>query len=372
MAYLILLMIPGPSEPEPEVLSALALPILPHYGAKWRKVYDDTTSNLQKIFKTKNEVIIVPVPGQVAVEMAVANLVPKGKTAFVCVNGYFSEMIADIVRYWGGKLVVIRSKPGSPVSAEKVEAALGRDRGAVNSALFFVQNETSTGVQSQVNEVFKVCDEHGVLKVLDSISAFGGIDIRVDQWKADFAIGYASKALGGVFGALPLALSETTWEVARKNSDRIHTRFLNLNVWRKAIEEMGPMGHPHLSTMPTSVVVGMKRATELVLQEGLEARYRRHKEVARFARTRLQEMGLELFPELKFASNTVSVAKVDPRWDAKLRSELFSRYNIMIAGGLSEQKGKIIRIGHMGTSATLPSVALTMTAIESILPEVRS
>jgi aspartate aminotransferase-like enzyme len=364
-------MIPGPSEPEPEVLSALSLPILPHYGKEWKAVYDDTTSKLQKIFKTKSDVIIVPVPGQLAVEMAVANLVPKGQKAFICVNGHFSEMLVEMVRYWGGKPVIIHGKLGSPITADSVEAVLRRHGNVAGKPLFVVHNETSTGVQSPIGEIFKVCSEHNMLKVLDSISAFGGMDIRVDEWKADYTIGYASKALGGVFGAQPVALSSATWEAAKKNSSKIHSRFLNLNVWQKAIEEMGAWGHPHPCSMPTSVIVGMRKATELVLKEGLENRYRRHKEVSEFTRKGLQEIGLEMFPEAGFESYTVSAPKVSPEWQGKLRSEMVSQYNIMIAGGLGELEGKIIRIGHMGTSATIPKVRMTLTAMESILKTVR-
>src|SRR5437899_609620 len=96
-----LLMIPGPSEPEPEALAELSLPILPHYGKKWGETYDDTLSKLQKVFNTKNEVILLPAPGSVAVEMASENLVRKGEKAFVCTNGFFSEMIVGIIKSHG-------------------------------------------------------------------------------------------------------------------------------------------------------------------------------------------------------------------------------------------------------------------------------
>ena len=367
-----MLMVPGPSEPEPEVLTTLALPILPHYGEKWKQVYDDTTAKLQKIFKTENDVIIVPVPGQLAVEMAVANLVPKGQEAFVCVNGYFSEMIVSMVEYWGGKPVVVRSGPGKPVKPEQVEEAIERTKSDPSGKpLFVVQNETSTGVLSPVGAILKVCREHGMLTVLDSISAFGGIDVRVDEWGADYAIGYASKAVGGVFGAEPVAVSRDAWKAAKKNSDKIHTRFLNLNVWAKAIEEMGPWGHPHPSSMPTSIIVGLQKAVDLVLKEGLDNRYRRHKEVAEFTRKSLGELGLKLFPDKRYLSNTVSVASVDPEVDKKLRGRLASKYDIMIAGGLGELSGKIIRIGHMGTSATIQAVSTTMAAMDSVLRDIR-
>ena len=365
-------MVPGPSEPEPEVLTTLALPILPHYGEKWKQVYDDTTAKLQKIFKTENDVIIVPVPGQLAVEMAVANLVPRGQEAFVCVNGYFSEMIVSMVEYWGGKPIVVRSGPGKPVKPEQVEEAIERTKSDPSGKpLFVVQNETSTGAVSPVEAILKVCREHGMLTVLDSISAFGGIDVRVDEWGADYAIGYASKAIGGVFGAEPVAVSRDAWKAAKKNSDKIHTRFLNLNVWAKAIEEMGPWGHPHPSSMPTSIIVGLRKAVDLVLKEGLDNRYRRHQEVAEFTRKSLGELGLKIFPDKRYLSNTVSVASVDPEVDKKLRGRLASKYDIMIAGGLGELSGKIIRIGHMGTSATIQAVSTTMAAMDSVLRDIR-
>lgn len=367
-----MLMTPGPSEPEPEVLSAMALPILPHYGPRWKEVYDDTTSKLKQVFKTKGDVIIVPIPGQLTVEMSVANLATKGQEAYICVNGHFSKMIVSMIEYWGGTPVVIEKPWGSPVTGEDVNAALDSHRDLTDRPLFVVHNETSTGIQNPVEDVLKAAEKHGMLKVLDSISAFGGMDIRVDEWKADYTIGYASKALGGAFGAQPVALSPRAWEAARKNSERIHTRFLNLNVWENAIKEMGAWGHPHPSSMPTSVVVGLRKATELALQEGLDQRYRRHKEVAAFARSQFKEIGLELYPEEQYASDTVTAVNADPVWEAKLRSELVSRFDIMISGGLGQLEHKLLRIGHMGTSAKRQPIETTRIAMEALLRELRS
>ena len=365
-------MTPGPSEPEPEVLSAMALPILPHYGKLWKPVYDDTCAKLKKVFKTTGDVVIVPVPGQLTVEMAVANFVTKGQEAFVCVNGHFSRMIVEMVEYWGGVPVVIERPWGEAVTAEDVSTVLDDHKDLSGKPLFVVHNETSTGVQNPVGEILGACSKRGMLKVLDSISAFGGMDIRADEWKADYTIGYASKALGGVFGAEPIAISERAWKAAEKNSKNIHARFMNLNVWQKAIVEMGAWGHPHPSSMPTSIIVGLRKAAELALQEGLEERYRRHKEVAAFSREQFGEIGLELFPDLKYASDTVCALKSNPKWDSKLRSELISRFDIMISGGLGELEGKLLRIGHMGTSARKPAILRTKVAMEALLKELRN
>ncbi len=366
-------MIPGPSQPDPEVLRALAEPVLPHYGAQWKSIYDDTTSKLKEVFGTKkNDVVLMPVPGQVAVETSVVNLVGRGGTGFVCVNGVFSGMIPQMIRAIGGKSVVIRSKLGSGPTADDVASALdGAGRDVAGKALFLVHTETSTGAASSPSEIFRVCKKRGVLTVLDSISAFGGMEVKMDEWGIDYVIGYASKALGGVFGAQPVAIAKSSWEAAKKNKPRIHSLFLSLNTWREAIEKDGSWGHPYPSSMPTSVIVALRKAVDLALKEGLQNRYRRHASAAAQLRESLTGMGLQLFTDRRFFSNTVTTAKVQPARSAALRRRLLEKHDIMIADGLEGLSGKIIRIGHMGTSATPEVISSLIDALAESLASVK-
>ena len=119
-----------------------------------------------------------------------------------------------------------------------------------------------------------------MLTVLDAISTFGGMEVRTDEWGADYVIGYASKAIGGVFGAQPVAIGPASWEAAKHNKARIHSLFLDLNAWREAIEKDGSWGHPYPSSMPTSVIVALRKAVDLALKEGLQNRYERHASAA--------------------------------------------------------------------------------------------
>jgi alanine-glyoxylate transaminase / serine-glyoxylate transaminase / serine-pyruvate transaminase len=368
-----LLMIPGPSQPDPEVLKALSEPVLPHYGAKWKAIYEDTTSKLKQVFGTsKSEVVLMPVPGQVAVETSVVNLVGRGGTGFVCVNGVFSGMIPQMIKAVGGRAVVIRSKLGSGPTPEEVAAALDSSgEGVAGKALFLVHTETSTGAASSPAEIFRVCRKRGVLTVLDAISTFGGMEVRMDEWGADYVIGYASKALGGVFGAQPVAIGRGSWEAAKRNKPRIHSLFLDLNAWREAIEKDGSWGHPYPSSMPTSVIVALRKAVDLVLKEGVENRVKRHAKAASQMREGLTGMGLEIFTEKRFYSNTVSVAKVQPAWSGALRKRLLEEHGIMIADGLESLSGKIIRIGHMGTSATPKAISAAVAGLSESLAKVR-
>jgi aspartate aminotransferase-like enzyme len=363
------LMIPGPSEPEPEVIAALMMPVMAHYGNAWSQVYHETLVKLQRVFKTKDEVILLPSPGQTAVEMAVSSLVRRGDEAFVCSNGFFSDMICDMLRFYGARPRLIRAHLGKPIRAENVRATVQSTKRSHNNrpaCLFLVHNETSAGVTNPAPEIMKVCREEGLISILDAISGFGGIDVRVDDWQVDYCIGYASKAIGGVFGVTPVSISKEAWILAKK-IDSKQGRFLNLNVWRHYIDEWASIGHPHPSTMPTSVIIALSKALDLVLDEGLERRYKRHEKVARFFEAGLDEMGLPIFPERSFASNTVTAAETDPKLNSRLRTRLLKKYDIMISDGIGNLSGKIIRVGHMGTSATFPAVSRTLAAISEII-----
>lgn len=366
-----MLFIPGPSEPEPEVLAELSLPILPHYGDEWMSVYQDATSMVQKVFRTRSEVILVPVPGQLAVEMAVVNLVGKGEEAFVCVNGLFSDAIVDMVRAAGGKPIPIASEPGKGPTLEQVRAAVGTIRNPEGKAIFLVQNETSTGAATNPEEIFRYCKGLGMLTALDSISAMGGMEVPVDDWHVDYAIGYASKALGGVFGAQPVAIGKEAWESAAQKKGKIGSTFLDLNAWREAIDVDSSWGHPHPTSMPTSVIVALRKALQMIMQEGLENRYRRHAEAARMLRDGLAGLGLQLFTDPQFISNTVTVPRLEGRLNDEFRRHLMKDYNIMIAGGLGPLKGKIVRIGTMGSTARREKVELALAAFEAVLNKIR-
>jgi alanine-glyoxylate transaminase / serine-glyoxylate transaminase / serine-pyruvate transaminase len=366
-----MLMIPGPSEPEPEVLAELSLPILPHYGEKWMSVYTDTTGMMQKVFKTKNEVLILPIPGQQAVEMAAVNLVAPGEEALVCVNGVFSDNIVDAIKAIGGKPIAITAELGKGHTLEQVKAAVDGLKEPAGKALFIVHNETSTGVAINPSEIFQHCKKKGLFTVLDSISAIGGIDVRADEWGVDYAIGYASKALGGINGVVPVAVSPAVWQRAASRKGKINSAFMDLNSWREAIDVDSSWGHPHPTSMPTSVIVALRKAVSMALEEGLEKRYKRHADAAKLMRDGLREIGLEIFTDQRYYSNTVSVGKVDAKWDGEFRKRLVSDYNIMIAGGLGSLRGKVVRVGHMGSSARPEKVRTTLAAMGQLLKAVR-
>ena len=360
------LMIPGPSEAHPEVLSVLSKPIMPHYGIDWGRIYEETCERLKEIFNTKQSVIILPGPGSAALELAVGNLLEPGDKALVAYNGWFSEIFRQIIEIYEAEPILVKVNPGEIVPAEQVREKMEEEEGV--RAIFTVQNETATGVLQPIKEMGAIAKDFGALLVVDSVSSFSATEVRADDWNIDICIGYASKALGAVNGVVPIMISDRAWERAEKRREPMRARFLNLNVWKKFIAEWGSWGHPFPSSMPTTLVLGLRRAVELALEEGLENRYRRHRVSGRAMREGVRALELRVLPDEKVASDTVTVATTPEEVNVnRLREILYDKYDIMIAGALTGVKG--IRIGHMGVTASPMFIIPTLAALEATLSD---
>jgi len=359
-------MIPGPSEAHPEVLSILSRPVMPHYGIDWGRIYEETCEELKEIFNTKQSVIILPGSGNAALELAVGNLLDPGDKALIAHNGWFCEIFRQIAQAYGTEPILVKVNPGEIVPAERVREKMEEEKGI--RAVFVVQNETSTGVLQPVEEIGAIAKDFGALLVVDSVSSFGATEVRADDWNIDICIGYASKALGAINGVVPIMISDRAWERAEKRKEPMRGQFLNLNVWKKSIAEWGSWGHPYPTSMPTTLVLALRRAVELALEEGLENRYRRHQVSGRAMRAGVRALGLRVLPDEKVASHTVTVATTPEEVNVdRLRETLYDKYDIMIAGALTDVKG--LRIGHMGVTASPMFIIPTLAALEAALSD---
>jgi aspartate aminotransferase-like enzyme len=360
-------MIPGPTEGSPEVLRVLSLPYPPHYGPDWKVFYEETIELLRKVFRTEEEIIMLNAGGNAAIDMAVANIVAPGDKVVVVLNGFFGEILEESVRLHGGQVIPAEAEYGRAVDPERVRALLEEHKDV--RAILAVHNETSTGIVNPISELGELAHEYGAYFVVDAVSGFGGVELDVDRWHIDFCIGYSSKCLAGANGITPIAISRRVWERAQERRGEIRARYLNLNIWRRVIDEWSSWGHPYPGSMPSNVIMALRKALELALEEGLERRYRRHRVAAKACREGMKALGMQLMPLEAEASPTVSVARAEDGLDHKIRSLLLERYNIMIGGGISKLAGKIIRIGHMGLTASRPYILPTLSALGQILAE---
>ncbi len=360
-----ILMIPGPSEAHPEVLNVLSQPVMPHYGKEWGEIYEDTCQQLKKLFNTKQSVIILAGPGGLGLELSVANLIEPGDKAIVVHNGFFGELYGKVVELYERMPVVITKNFGEAADVNSIKEKCKEED---IKAIFLVHNETSTAVVNPVKEIGEIAKNNGILYAVDAISSFGGMELRCDDWNIDVCVGYASKALGSIMGVTPVMISEKTWEVAKNRKHPIRGRYMNLNVWEEYIEELTEIGHPFPASVPTSVVLALRKAIELALEEGLENRYKRHAISGKAVREGIRALGLKCLPKEEIASDTVTALLLpEGISEIDLRRFIEEKFNIMVSlmKNLIGLEG--IRIGHMGVTASQFYVIPTLAALEKTL-----
>lgn len=356
-----LMMLPGPSETYPEILEILRDMAVPHYGPEWEETYPQICDEMKRVFLTENDVIIYPGSGATAIELAAANVIEKGDKAIVINNGFFGEDIEKKVESYGAEVVSLKPGIGKAIDPESVGEAVKRNNDA--KAIFMVQNETSTGVLNPVKEIGEIAEENDKLLVVDSISAVGGTELRVDEWNIDLCVGYASKALGSIPVLAPIAVSEDIWSLVEKRKGPVKPYFLDLAKWKTM-----RWGGPHPVTMPTPSVLALRKAISIALSEGLENRFRRHHVAGRATREGIRAIGLKVLPEERYASDTVSAVLTPEGMEGRIRNLLAERFNIMVGGSLGDYlKDRLLRIGHMGVTASPEYVIPTIHALERVL-----
>jgi len=355
-----LLMLPGPSQPSEDVLKAAAS-ILPHYGPEWKKVHEETVELSKKLFNTSGEVILFPTPGFLAIETGLVNIVTRKEKFLMCVNGYFGETAVKIAKTYKRNIVLLEKDYGEPITPEDVERALEKDKDI--EAAFVVYNETSTGVMNPLKELGKVFKDHGLLVMVDAVSIFGGAEINMDEWGIDLCVGYASKALGGMPGIVPIGISKRLWKILDERTNEPDTWYLDFRTWKKSIKEMAAWGHPHPSSMPTHTVMALRETLRRVIDEGLENVYRRHKVFAAAFRNAVKAMNLQLAAPEEYASPTITAVRLPEGIPKKLIDGMLENFNVMISGGLGKFAGKIVRIGHMGYTARKAPISRTIAAM---------
>jgi len=363
-----LLMTPGPTEVEQQVLDALAQRPMLHYGAKWREFYASTLELMRELFEasTDDQIILVPAPGSACLEMAIANAASPGEKILNLRNGYFGEITKDCAERHGIKVVEPATPYGKPVSISEVKKLLEENRDL--SAIVAVHNETSGGVLNPVREIGELSKDYGIPLIVDTISSFGAVRTPMREWNCSICVGYASKGLSGIAGVVPVVVRKDTWEKSIRKKTNNAGRFLSFEIWDHYIREWNSMGHPFPTTMPTSVIQALSVAAQLALDEGMNKRTERHERVSAKMRKIVRErIGLSILPEENVASSTVTaISLANPSQDG-VRAIMEKEYGVTISGGLSLLKGKIIRVGHMGATATDACIERTANALEKSL-----
>src|SRR5246500_5689043 len=358
-----LMLTPGPSSMDPRVYRALASPLVGHLDPWFKGCMDDTQALLRQIFQTENRITMpLSASGSGGIEASVLNTLEEGDEAIVCVNGVFSERMAVIASHTPAKIVKVEAPYGKPVDAEDVRRA---GKGKKVKMIGFAHGETSTGVITGIDAYRKVADELGALLIVDTAASLAAVPIDVDKQRIDICFSGSQKAISAPPGMSPITVSPAAEEVFRKRKTKVQSWYFDLttamNYWGK--------DRLYHHTPPISLIFALREAMRLVLEEGLEARWERHRVNQLALIAGLEAMGLDFLAKnpadrLPTVTAVMIPGGVD---DVKMRNQLLDEFNIEIAGGFGAVKGKIWRVGLMGYCSQKPFVLLFLAALEKCL-----
>jgi len=359
-----LLLGPGPSLVHPRVLRALGTPLLGHLDPAFLTVMNDIQTLLRTVFQTTNRfTIAVSGTGSAGMEAAVVNLVEPGDTVIVGVNGMFGTRLATIVERCSGKTIRVEAPWGQIIEPEMIEQTLRRS-GPVK-AVAVVHAETSTGAWQPIEPISRLCRDHGALLIVDTVTSLGGVPVEVDHWGIDACYSGTQKCLSCPPGLAPLTLSDRAVAVIKARRTPCQSWYLDLALVADYWTD-GTRAYHH--TAPISMLYALREALRLVDEEGLPARFLRHRLNSEALVAGLNELGLTPLPPSEHRLPMLTCVKLPGQIDdAAVRTQLLQTYGIEIGGGLGPLKGKVWRIGLMGESCTEANVLTLLNALEDIL-----
>lgn len=357
----LLLMIPGPIQPEREVLDAMGRPVQAHYGPEWTDLYNRTTSALKKVFQTSGDVHLMVGSGSCAIDACIGSAFSTGEKVIVGINGHFGERLKVVAEGYGLQPVLVEASWGKPLQPESIEAAIRANPDAVGVCV--VHLETSTTIINPVEEIGKIVRKYGLCYFVDAVSSLGGLPVCMDDWNIDLCATASQKCLGAPPGIGPAAVGKRGWEFIDRNPCKSHGWYSDLRVWRQYSIEWGDW-HPFPISMATNNVVALKTGVDHLLSEGVETRLERYKKLAMRLRDGLRKIGMNPYtpddvmaPVLTAAYGPAGVET------SRIVAYLAEEHQIKIAGGLGALKNKIIRIGHMAPTVSEADIDRVLDAL---------
>lgn len=352
-----LLMGPGPSNPDPRVLQAMGKNPVGHLDPYFVQLMDETMASLRGVFRTKNHhTLPISGTGSAGLECILLNLLEPGDRAVVCVAGHFGERLAELARRAGAEVETVVVPPGSIVDPADVDKALAAKK---TRLLAFVHVETTTGACQPIAPMVQLARKHGALVAMDCVTSLGGMPVEIDASDVDAAGSCTQKCLGAPAGMGPITVGARAMAAVKARKARPQTWYLDLNLlFQYWGEDGGARKRAFHHTAPIQSIYGVHEALRLILEEGLEKRWARHKAAHEQLVSGLGKLGLELFTPASHRAPTINVVKVPDGVDeAAVRNKLLSK-GVEMGGGLGALAGKVWRIGVMGYNAQSDRVAL--------------
>lgn len=330
---------PGPVLTHPRVYRAMNKPTYGHRTSHFREIYDDAAKKFAQTINTSRDIQFHTGSGSLGLHAGVSNLVSREDTVINCVNGKFGERVEQITEVFAGTSVPVRVDWGKAIRPEMVKEAL--ETHPETKLVTITHNETSTGILNPLPEISKVVHDHGALLLADCITSAGGDLVMMDEWQIDVFVSGSQKCYGLPPGLAFIVISEAAEEAIKANPNRLDF-YSDLLTFQKKIVKRDPPFTPAINLM-----YGLQESLNIILEEGMDNRIARHRKMASAYRKGLQAIGVDLFAEEGYRSNTVTPGVVPEGVTWKNVSQFLLKNGVSLAGGQNEVSGKIFRFGHM-------------------------
>ncbi len=359
-----LLMGPGPSNVPPSVLAAMANPVIGHLDPAFLAIMDEVQAMLRQVFRTKNRFALpISGTGSAGMESCFANLVEPGDTAIVGVNGAFGGRMAEVATRYGANVIHVEAPWGTVIPNEAMVDAIRQHRPKV---VALVHAETSTGVLQPVEAIARAAAESGALTILDCVTSLGGCPVEIDGWGIDAAYSGTQKCLSCPPGLSPVTFNERAIEAVRARKTPAPVWYFDVTL----LAQYWGSDRVYHHTAPISMIYALHEALRIVMEEGLKARFMRHRRNQEALIAGLAAMGVDLASEGPHRLPMLNAVRVPEGIDeAAVRRRLLNEHGIEIGAGLGPLRGAIWRIGLMGASSTRENVLTFLDAFGSALRE---
>ena len=339
------LFIPGPTNMPDTIRRAMDVALQDHRAPDIAEFTLPLLNDLKKVFKTESgRIFIFPGSGTGGWEAAITNTLSPGDNVLASVFGQFSHLWVDLCERHGLEVDTIQVPWGEGVPIETYRERLLADKTHKIKAVLACQNETATGVTSNIAEVRRVLDEvgHPALLMVDGVSSIASIDFRMDEWGVDLAVSGSQKGFMLPAGLALLGVSPKALEASKSaRCNRCYFDFADM------IKTNDDGFFPYTPAM--TLLHGLRASLDMLFSEGLENVFKRHHRMAESVRCAVNGWGLELCAKPDFYSDTVSAVCVPPNFDGNEVAKLaYFKYQLSLGLGLSKVAGKVFRIGHLG------------------------
>jgi alanine-glyoxylate transaminase/serine-glyoxylate transaminase/serine-pyruvate transaminase len=356
-----LLLGPGPSPVAARVIRAMTSPVLSHLDSAMVAILDDLRARLATVFRAGDGAFTFAVSGTgtAGMDTAVANLTRPGTRATVVVTGYFGDRLANILERYGATVTRVDSEWGRACDPSRLEAAL-RANGA--DVVAMVHAETSTGVLNPVADMCRIASAAGAMTIVDAVTSLGAHPVDAAGWGADVVYSCTQKGLGAPSGLAPITFSARARNF-RLKAEGTRPFYVDLRL----LEDYW-LNRKYHHTISAPLIYALHEALVAVEEEGLEARWERHRANHEALLARLEEIDLTVLPprgERLWSLNAVVVPEGAD--EAAVRRRILDEFNIEIGSGLGPLAGRIWRVGLMGSGSTRANVSLLADAFTRAL-----